>query len=486
MTESEPISYDKLATVLVKEPKNNRFLRQFAFARQGKGGSTGLAAPSETEVRKFVALFAAGHCLVAAAGVIALSVFGITITGALLTAWECFCTLVGIAGFAWIRSKLPAYLRSTNQTFAQLYEGTIRPVVKIFLYIMIGSLVLCIATIIHGAVVLTQMQSQSQQSYFYYGFVNFLYTGLGAGNLIVGVLGLVITCYCLKRLLDFYRSGSTMGSSGADDEPINQSSGALNAETVKQSMGSVEQLAVTDLTEYAASLQPHYEVSSRSTSQGSDQTFIEYSSEKSQPTRNLYRTELIFYRGEWETWRIFWFPRTSETAPESLFNLSSGGRKRNCTLFSNHPSPNEEHESVVNSIAGGYMDSKLVAVLDRNGNSYFRNIGSLYFKDHKGGRNSADLNYEAVNRVRRNPKLCEPNVSIEIGNSQQMRGPRGLEEKAILYTHKDSPVPIGIFVDLPYSHFAPENYCTILYKEKLKDESKTRTFPCPFPVGPLR
>ncbi|OQV15752.1 hypothetical protein BV898_10089, partial [Hypsibius exemplaris] len=149
------------------------------------------------------------------------------------------------------------------------------------------------------------------------------------------------------------------------------------------------------------------------------------------------------------------------------------------------PSPNEEHEFVVNSIAGGYMDGKLVGVLDRNGNSYFRNIGSVYFKDHKGGRNSADLNYEAVNRVRRNPKLCEPNVSVEVGNSQQMRGPRGLEEKAILYTYKDSPVPIGIFVDLPYPHFAPEDYYTILYKEKLKDESKTRTFRSRFRLGHL-
>ncbi|OQV15753.1 hypothetical protein BV898_10090 [Hypsibius exemplaris] len=107
------------------------------------------------------------------------------------------------------------------------------------------------------------------------------------------------------------------------------------------------------------------------------------------------------------------------------------------------------------------MDRKSIAVRDRKGNSYFLKVGSMYFKDHKGGRNSADANYEAVDCIWKNPSLCEPNVSIEVANSQKMKGPRGLEKKAVLYTHKDSPVPIVIFIDLPYPDSAPDDLYTV-------------------------
>ncbi|OQV19224.1 hypothetical protein BV898_06650, partial [Hypsibius exemplaris] len=89
------------------------------------------------------------------------------------------------------------------------------------------------------------------------------------------------------------------------------------------------------------------------------------------------------------------------------------------------------------------------------GNNYFRNIGSVYFEDYKSGRNSADANYEAVNRIWKNLNLCEPNVSIEVANFQQMKGPRRSEGQAVLYTHKNNPVPI--FIELPYLNSAPDD-----------------------------
>ncbi|OWA50091.1 hypothetical protein BV898_14617 [Hypsibius exemplaris] len=50
-------------------------------------------------------------------------------------------------------------------------------------------------------------------------------------------------------------------------------------------------------------------------------------------------------------------------------------------------------------------------------------------KDRKGGRNNADLIYEAVDCVRKNPKMCEPNISIEVSYSQQMQRPRDWRRK---------------------------------------------------------
>jgi hypothetical protein len=117
------------------------------------------------------------------------------------------------------------------------------------------------------------------------GVVTFLYTGLGAGNLVLGVLALFLNFYFLKRLFDLYRSSPR--NAIATEEPCQQATG--------QSIGSVEQLVVTDLTDYvtkqtepSAYSPPSYysqHAENRSVSQGSDQTSCDYSTEKYQPTK---------------------------------------------------------------------------------------------------------------------------------------------------------------------------------------------------------
>lgn len=196
----------------------------------------------------------------------------------------------------WLKAQLRGHLQTRGQTFAQLYEESIRPLIKTLLWITAGSTVLCVATIIHGAVVLTQMQNQTQY-YYYYGYATLLYTGLGAGNLVLGVVGLAIALYYLKRLLDFYRShpsGGGEGDAAEGRQPMNPSSPTASRRKQHADSGYVEQLDVTDLTDYVAAALQAPEQSSgyprSSSSQGSDQTFFEYSSEKSQPVNIGSRT----------------------------------------------------------------------------------------------------------------------------------------------------------------------------------------------------
>jgi hypothetical protein len=216
-------------------------------------------------------------------------------SGALLTAWECFCTIISFVAFAWLKSQLAGHLEKQNQNFATFFEEKIRSPVKILLMITICSIVLCIATIIQGAVILGQILNRTEM-YFYMGVVSFLYTGLGAGSMVLGFVGLCITSFLLKRLLDFHRSSSASGIfSSAEAAPIDQS------------VGSVEQLNVTDLTYYAQdiaesslpqspiSFQSQYADTRSILSQGSDQAFFDstiFSAEKFQPVKTIYAARI--------------------------------------------------------------------------------------------------------------------------------------------------------------------------------------------------
>lgn len=129
---------------------------------------------------------------------------GATIPGGILTGWSFCCSLVALgihAAIKWLPKQL------SSQFLSKLTPSHLKGWVKLYIVMTAAAVLLAIATGINGIVVLSQYAGASP-FYVFNGFVQFiptfLYIGLGAGNLGLGVIALIIDVILIVKLYRYY------------------------------------------------------------------------------------------------------------------------------------------------------------------------------------------------------------------------------------------------------------------------------------------
>ena len=154
-----------------------------------------------------------------------------TTTGGILTAWEFLCAVVFWAAVAQMKYNF------IHDVFGDPYDSSLTNLKKLLLYITIPLPFMAIATLIQAIVILSNIATTNNY-YFFYGPIMYLYIGLGSGNATLGLLSLIINLVLLKKLYEVYKDQNSTREMGDEGRVVHQE-------------GSVQQLAITDVTDLA-------------------------------------------------------------------------------------------------------------------------------------------------------------------------------------------------------------------------------------------
>ncbi|GAV05506.1 hypothetical protein RvY_15627 [Ramazzottius varieornatus] len=224
MGHDDPKSYEKLATMRAELNQKKSLLRELL-----KGNEE-----PPTPFRRLLFSSAICHTILGIGGAILLGVLGMTTTGGILTAWEILCAFVFWAAVAQTKYNF------LQQASTRPSDDSLQKFKKLLFYITIPLPFLALATIIQAAVLLSNIAT-SNNYYYFYGPIMYMYIGLGSGNAALGLLSLIINLVLLKKLYDAYKNENAGTLEETQDTGL-----------VVEQEGSVQQLAVADLTYLAA------------------------------------------------------------------------------------------------------------------------------------------------------------------------------------------------------------------------------------------